>query len=238
MGSPTGLTAGRSDTLLDVADLNPVLGELVTLALVISLSPLSVIPGVLVLHSPRPRPTSLTFLLGWILGIAGLTAVFVTLSRAIGDEHGEPRWSAYLRVIIGAALIVLGGYRWVNRKHSQHTPAWMRSMSGMGPSRALVVAAALAVLNPKVLFMCAAAGLVIGAAGMGTGTAWSGVALFTAIAASSVALPVLAYQIAGARLDAPLQRLKTWMEANHAALIAAILFFIGGVLIYKGIHSL
>lgn len=221
-----------------MADLNPVLGELVTLALVISLSPLSVIPGVLVLHSPRPRPTSLCFLTGWILGIAALTAAFVALSRAIGDQRGEPRWSAYLRILIGAALIALGIYRWVNRKRSEHTPGWMRSMSGMGPARALLVAAALAVVNPKVLFMCAAAGLLIGAAGLGAGMSWLGVALFTAIAVSSVGLPVLAYQIAGARLDAPLHRLKAWMEANHGALLAAILIFIGGVLLYKGLHSL
>lgn len=221
-----------------MADLRSVLGELVTLALVISLSPLSVIPGVLVLHSPRPRPTSLSFLLGWTLGIAGLTAAFVALSRAIGDQRGEPRWSAYLRIIIGAALIALGVYRWVNRKRSEHTPAWMRSLSGMGPARALLVATVLAVVNPKVLFMCAAAGLVIGAAGLGAAASWTGVALFTAIAVSSVALPVLGYQVAGARLEAPLQRLKNWMEANHATLIAVILFFIGGVLLYKGIHSL
>jgi len=96
----------------------------------------------------------------------------------------------------------------------------------------------LAVVNPKVLFMCAAAGLVIGAAGLGAAASWTGVALFTAIAVSSVALPVLGYQVAGARLEAPLQRLKNWMEANHATLIAVILFFIGGVLLYKGIHSL
>ena len=44
--------------------------------------------------------------------------------------------------------------------------------------------------------------------------------------------------IAGDRLDGPLSRLKTWMEQNHAALIAAILFIIGAALLYKGIHGL
>jgi len=36
------------------------------LALVVALSPLSIIPAVLVLHTPRPRPTGLAFLVGWL----------------------------------------------------------------------------------------------------------------------------------------------------------------------------
>ena len=37
------------------------------------------------------------------------------------------------------------------------------------------MATVLAVVNPKVLFMCAAAGLVIGAAGLGAAASWTGV---------------------------------------------------------------
>ena len=46
------------------------------LALVIALSPLSIIrhPDV---APPRPRPTSLSFLVGWVLGIAVVTGAFV-----------------------------------------------------------------------------------------------------------------------------------------------------------------
>jgi hypothetical protein len=62
--------------------------------------------------------------------------------------------------------------------------------------------------------------------------------LFTAFAASSVALPVLAYQIAGEKLDGPLNRIKDWMQSNHGALIGTILLLLGLALLYKGIHSL
>jgi predicted negative regulator of RcsB-dependent stress response len=53
-----------------------------------------------------------------------------------------------------------------------------------------------------------------------------------------VAIPVLAYQFAGERLDAPLDRVKDWMERNHAALVAGIVLVIGAALLYKGIHAL
>lgn len=86
--------------------------------------------------------------------------------------------------------------------------------------------------------MSAAAGVAIGTSSLQPFGAWVSVAGFTALAVSTVAIPVLAFQIAGDRLDAPLGRLKNWMEQNHAALIAVILFVIGVALLYKGIQGL
>lgn len=71
-----------------------VLTGLVPLALVIALSPLSVIPAVLVVHSPQPRPSSLAFLGGWLLGLAVVTAVFVAASGALGGlSTTSPAWA-------------------------------------------------------------------------------------------------------------------------------------------------
>jgi predicted negative regulator of RcsB-dependent stress response len=53
-----------------------------------------------------------------------------------------------------------------------------------------------------------------------------------------VAIPTLGYLVVGERLDAPLNRVKEWMERNHSALVAAILLVIGAALVYKGIHAL
>ena len=212
--------------------------ELIPLALVIATSPLSIIPGILMLHTPRPRPTSMAFLLGWIVGIAGLTAALLALSNALGGLNKQPAWAPYVRIVIGVALIAFGLYRWFTRNRSTHAPGWMKSMTSIGPGRAFVTAAVLVVVNPKVLFMCAAAGLAIGTAGLGVSGSWIAVAAFTAISASSVALPVLAYAVAGERLDEPLTKLKNWMEEQHAVLVAGILVIIGLMVLYKGVHAL
>ncbi|MCI4673735.1 GAP family protein [Candidatus Mycolicibacterium alkanivorans] len=214
------------------------LPELISLALVITLSPLSVIPGILMLHTPKPRPTSIAFLVGWAIGIAGLTAGLVAVSNALGGLNKQPTWAPYVRIVVGVALIVSGLYRWFTRNRSAHTPGWMTSMTTIGPGRAFVTAIVLAVVNPKVLFMCAAAGLAIGSAGLGATGAWTADVVFTAVAASSVALPVLAYLVAGEKLDEPLTRLKNWMEEQHATLVAAILVILGLMVLYKGIHGL
>jgi hypothetical protein len=53
-----------------------------------------------------------------------------------------------------------------------------------------------------------------------------------------VAIPILAYVGAGDRLEEPLERLKAWMEANHDAMLAVILFLIGLIVLYNGIRAL
>lgn len=214
------------------------LAEVVPLALVVALSPFSIIPGILVLHTPRPRPTSLAFLAGWTLGIAGVTAAFVGAADLAHGLGSQPASAPYVRIAIGIGLICWALYRWVTRKRSTENPRWLTAMTTIGPRRAFLTAATLTVANPKVLLMSAAAGMAIGTSSLRTEGAWVAVATFTVLAASTVAAPVLAFQIAGDRFDGPLSRLKNWMEQNHAALIAAILFLIGAALLYKGIHGI
>lgn len=214
------------------------LAELVPLALVIALSPLSIIPGILMLHTPRPRPTSIAFLAGWVLGIGVITGAFVIASDLASGLDRQSAAAPYVRIGIGIALIAFGLYRWLTRNRAEHQPRWLTSMTAAGPGRAFLTAILLTVANLKVFAMCAAAGAAIGTAALGRAGAWQAVGVFTAIAASSVAIPVLAYLVAGDKLDAPLDKLKAWMEANHGAMVAAILVVIGAALLYKGIHAL
>jgi threonine/homoserine/homoserine lactone efflux protein len=114
----------------------------------------------------------------------------------------------------------------------------MRSIGKLTPPRAALAAVALTVVNPKVLFICAAAGLAIGSAGLGAPGAWGAEAWFVLVAGSTVAIPILAYAVAGHRLDERLTRLREWMERQHAVLVAVILIVIGLLVLYKGIHTL
>ncbi len=212
--------------------------ELLPLALVITVSPLSIIPGVLVLHATHPRESGLAYLAGWLLGLAGLTALFIGISDMLGGlKNSPPAWASWLRIIVGATLIVFGVIRWLTRRGHDHAPAWMRSLRSVTPARAAMTGATLTVVNPKVLFVCAAAGLAIGTDALGVAGTVLSAALFVAVAGSSVAIPVLAYVVVGDRLDGPLEQLKNWMERHNAGLVAAILVVIGLWVLYKGIHG-
>ncbi|HYO03485.1 MAG TPA: GAP family protein [Mycobacterium sp.] len=216
------------------------LTELIPLALVVALSPLSIIPVVLVLQTARPRPTGLAFLVGWLFGLTALTGIFLAISGLLGGLGGKPpTWASWLRIGIGAALIVFGVFRWLTRHSKPHQLPGMRHITEAGPGKALVVGAVLTVANPKVLFICAAAGLSIGTAGLGLGSGLVAAGLmFVALAGCSVALPILAYAVSGDRLDPTLAKVKVWMEKHNGALVAAILVIIGILLLYKGIHGL
>ncbi|OBI29471.1 GAP family protein [Mycobacterium sp. E2238] len=216
-----------------------VLTKLIALAAVIALSPITVVPAVLVLHAPRPRPASLAFLAGWVLGLAALTAVFVSGSALLGGLHrAPPTWASWVRVALGSALIALGAYQWLTRHRHGSMPRWMRSFSTLSPPRAGLTGAVLVVLRPEVLIMCAAAGLAIGSSSLRAAGQLVAGALFLVIAASTVAIPILAYAGAGDRLDDALERLKVWMEENHATLLAVILVLIGLMVLYNGIRAL
>jgi hypothetical protein len=216
-----------------------VLTGLIPLALVVAVSPLSIIPAVLVLQAPRPRPTSMAFLGGWLLGLSALTALFVAGSGVLGGMHkAPPTWASWLRVVLGSALIVFGIYRWLTRHGHTESPAWMRSFATISPRRAGITGLALVVVRVEVLIMCLAAGLDIGTSGLGVAGQLTCAVFFVALCASTVAIPVLAYAGAGHRLDDTLARLKDWMEKNNAALLAVVLVLIGLMVLYNGIHAL
>lgn len=215
------------------------LTTLIPLALVIAISPLSVIPAVLVLQTPHPRPTSLAFLGGWVLGLAALTAIFVASSDLLGDLHKKPpAWASWLRVVLGLALIGYGIYAWVSRHKHTESPKWMRSFATLMPARAGITALVLVVIRVEVLTMCALAGLNIGSSGLGDAAKWLLAVIFVAVAASTVAIPILGYAAAGHRLDDPMARVKDWMEKNHGALLAAVLVLIGLMVLYNGASAL
>jgi threonine/homoserine/homoserine lactone efflux protein len=215
------------------------LTTLIPLALVIAISPLSVIPAVLVLQAPHPRPTSLAFLGGWLLGLAALTAIFVASSGALtGLRNSPPTWASWLRVVLGLALIAFGIYQWLTRHGHTESPKWMRSFATLTPQRAGITGLVLVVVRLEVLIMCALAGLAIGSSGLSIAADSITGAIFLAVAASTVAIPVLAYAGAGHRLDDSMARIKDWMEKNNAALLATILVLIGLMVFYNGAHRL
>jgi hypothetical protein len=216
-----------------------VLSALVPLALVIAISPLTIIPAVLVLQAPRPRPSSLAFLGGWLFGLGALTALFVAGSGVLGGMHkSPPAWESWLRVVLGSALIVFGIYRWLTRESHAESPKWMRSFATISPKRAGITGLVLTLVRVDVLVMCLVAGLDIGTRELSGPAELISAAFFVTVSGSTVAIPILAYAGAGHRLDDTLARLKDWMEKNNAALLAAILVLIGLMLVYKGIHAL
>ncbi|RDH80575.1 GAP family protein [Mycolicibacterium moriokaense] len=215
------------------------LGELIPLALVVALSPVSIIPAVvLVLHTDHPKPTGLAFMSGWLFGLAALTAVFVAVPHLVdGLGRQSPPWAPWVRIGIGVLLVALAVGRWVTRRRTTAAPAFLNRLSRITPSSAGVIGFGLVLANPKVLVVNAAAGLIIGTSAVGLGV-WAAVAFYTVLAGATVIAPILAYVIAGQRVDRQLEQARDWMGREHATVTAIILAVVGVVLAYTGIRAL
>ena len=192
----------------------------------------------LVLHTDHPRPTGLAFMTGWLAGLAVLTVVFVQVPHLVdGLGRETPPWAPWARIAFGVLLIALAVGRWMTRKRETRPPAFLNRLSRIKPVGAGLIGFGLVVANPKVVVMNAAAGLIIGTAAVGAGV-WLAVVFYTALAGSTVIAPILAYLVAGERVDGQLERVRDWMQREHATVTAAILLVVGVLLAYTGIRAL
>jgi threonine/homoserine/homoserine lactone efflux protein len=193
------------------------------------------------LFAPRAGRTSSSFLVGWVVGIAVLITVvgLIAATTDLGSNRQPSTGSSWLKIVLG--LLVLAGRQWRERpKPGQelHLPKWLSAIGSVTPNRALICGLLLSAANPKNLILGLAAGAAIVAGDLDTGGAIAADAIFTAIASSTVALPVLAYAMAPRRVGGILRRLETWLEAHNAEVVAVILILIGAALVGQGISGL
>jgi threonine/homoserine/homoserine lactone efflux protein len=114
----------------------------------------------------------------------------------------------------------------------------MAAIDHVTPVRALALGFALAAVNPKNLLMTVSAGVTIADGALDTGEQVVAVAVFTALAASTVVLPVLAYVVAKERMRGPLEDLRGWLQANNATVMAVLILVIGVTQVGKGLGGL
>lgn len=220
-----------------------VIGDLLPLAVGVAISPIPVIAVILMLLSRQAARTSTGFLAGWVTGIIGVTVVVLLLVGQAGNTStGKPSTvSSVLKLVFGLLLLVMAVREWRQRPEPGATaamPKWMNAIESFNFGKALGLGFALSAVNPKNLLMCLGAGTTIGAAHLSGGGDVVAVAVFTVIAASTVAVPVLGYLTARSRMAGPLDSLRGWLAQNNATVMAVVLLVIGVVLLGKGISGL
>jgi threonine/homoserine/homoserine lactone efflux protein len=114
----------------------------------------------------------------------------------------------------------------------------MQAIDEMTAVKGLGLGFALAAINPKNLLMCIAAGVSIGSASLATSGVIASVLVFTIIASSTVAIPVIGYLVAADRLREPLAKLKVWLQDNNTTVMSVLILVVGVVLIGKGIGGI
>jgi threonine/homoserine/homoserine lactone efflux protein len=221
-----------------------VIGDLLPLALGVAISPVPIIATILMLLAPQARGTSIGFLVGWVAGIVVAVTVFEVIAATAGLDDGSSSSStasSWIKIILGVLLLLVGVRQWRKRPKPGEVaplPKWMTAIDSFTLPKAMGLGFLLSAINPKNLLMCIAAGSAIGVAGLATGEVIGAIAVFTVIAASTVALPVLGFLVAHERLRRPLDELRTWLQANNAAVMGVLVLVIGVVLLGQGIGGL
>jgi threonine/homoserine/homoserine lactone efflux protein len=224
--------------------MNVVIGEILPLALGITISPMPIIAAILMLLSPKAKGTSVGFLLGWVVGIVVAVTAFTLLSSVLpeNDPDAADPTAGWIKLVLGALLLLMAGKQWRGRPTGDAEPAlpgWMKAIDTMTPVKGGGLGFLLSAVNPKNLIMAAGAGVIIGGTGAGLETAEEivAIAVFTVIAAASVAVPVIACLLASEKMAGPLESMHHWLVKENSVLMAVLLLVIGVVMIGKGVGS-
>lgn len=213
--------------------------EVLPLAIAIAASPLTIIPAIVLLLTPRPRATASAYALGWFLGlIVVLTATAALAGAREAGDGTSPTWLAWLRIVVGVLLLALAIRSWVGRRSPKPMPAWMRALTTATPARALGLGVVLSVANPKVLLLAATAGLGIGASGLSRSEVLVAVLVMTVASSLTVLAPLLLYLARGDAMTPTLKRAGAWLERNNAVIMAVVFVALGITVLLEGIAGL
>jgi threonine/homoserine/homoserine lactone efflux protein len=215
-------------------------GEVLALALVVTISPLNIIPAILLLFTRRPRANALSFLAGFIFGIAALLALFVAIARAVdlspGSDHGS--WAGVVKLALGVYLVVAAVRKFRGRPkvgEQASMPKWMDGMTNYTPGKSLGAGAALGALNPKNVIVGLAAAVTVTSGDLSDAQQIAACAIYLFVAMLGVATPLLAMMLLGDRAQDVLGEWRTWLEHNSATVMSVLFLIFGVVLIGQGL---
>lgn len=219
------------------------IGQMLTMAVGVALSPIPIIASVLLVSSPRGRVNGLAFVLGCVASTAviGGALIAVGVGAGISESGGPSSGTTVLRFVLGGLLVAMAAKKWRGRPDRGEEPAvpnWMGALDGFSAPKSLAAGIVVTGLNPKNLLLVAAGAAAVAGAGATTGEEAVAWAIFTLIAIVGVATPVVISFAMGDRSNELLLRLRTWMARNNDVIMAVILLLIGVKLLGDAIAGL
>ncbi|MBF6243887.1 MULTISPECIES: GAP family protein [Nocardia] len=220
-----------------------VIGRTLPLAAAIAVSPLPLIVAVLMLVSGQARTKSSGYLLGRICGFAVLVTAVAWLIGASAGRHLPPHHAStatsLIRLCGGIGLLGVAAWFGFQRGRGEAKPRklWDR-VDRVTPAGAFGLGVALVVVDVSTLVPAVMGGLDIAEARLPAPRAVGAGAIFLVIALASCIAPVVAYLVAGERLDQPLAATKTWLVANDRTVMMVLLLLVGTMLIGRAIEAL
>ena len=222
--------------------MNDVIGQIMTMAVAVLISPIPIAAEIVLLFSARPKPNAAAYGGGFVLGVGvalgALTAVAATQDLSAGSDGAT--WVAWLKVVLGATLAVAGVRRFLSRPEpgAAAAPRWMDGIEDFTPGRSFLVGVGIGALNPKNLVVGLATAVVIAAGGLSTGEEVATIVAYAVFASLGVLAPLVVAVAMGPRSDELLGEWRSWLVANNAAVMAVLLTVIGVAVAGKGVAAI
>lgn len=213
------------------------IGQILGLAVGVAISPVPIIAVTLMLFSRSAATNSLSFLIGWLIGIAG--AATVVLAIGLDDADGSDS-GGIAQIVIGLLLLALALKQWRSRPgdgEEPRMPPWMATIDELKAPKAFGLAIVLSALNPKNLGLTVAAAASIGSVGLDPGQEAVVILVYVVLASVTLIVPVVGYFAARDAMAPALDALKVWLMANNATVMATLFLVLGAKVLGDGIAS-
>ncbi len=219
------------------------IGDILSQAIGVAISPVPIIAVILILFSKKAKTNGPAFLAGWVLALCIICTVVMLVGGAsdIGTSSGPSKGAAVFRIVLGVLLLFAAFRQWRKRPKEGEEPAmpkWMAGIEEFNAARSFVIAFALSGLNPKNLILTLAAAMTVSQYNLSTAESLVPLAVFVVIASSTVGLAVLVYLLGGEKAEHVLTSWKIWLTHNNATVMAVLFLVFGAVVIGKGITGL
>jgi len=218
-------------------------GEVMTYAIGVAISPVPIIAVILMLFSQRAKVNGPVFLAGWALALAVVSGVVYVVSDA-GNAATSSTASdtiSWGKIVFGVLLLLLAARNWRSRPKpgsEPEMPKWMAGIDEFSPGKAFGLAVLLAGVNPKNLLLAAGAGAGLAQLGLPTTDVVVSLVVFVVVGSVTIAGPVVYYLVGGDTAKAELDSMKGWLALHNAAVMTVLFLVFGVNLIAKGLPPL
>lgn len=210
----------------------------VVYALGVAVSPVPIAAILLILSGRGASANAMSFAAGWIAGVTTSALVCTALVNGLDLTDSAPVWISVADLILGVAFLAVATRVWIHWKPVRSSPAWLDVVDRFTPVRSAIFGGVLSGANPKVLALSLGAAISVARAGTPTGATAAAVALFVAIGATGVLVPIAAYAARPTQGRARLASVRRWLARHERAVLAVLSFAIGGFFVQDGIDSL
>jgi hypothetical protein len=217
------------------------LGSLIPIGFAAALSSVPIMVTILILLSDQRKRSAVPFLVGWVLG----AIIVVSAGTIAANSIPQPRprqadtTAGILEIILGAAIIVYGlgsmfrGVVSVGGSASK----WAEAVGALGVAKSIGLGLALNI-RPKGLILSAAASLALRSAKLDVEETTVLVIIYSAIATSTVTVPIVATLASPDWMEPRLITARDWLNEHGHVVTATVMLLVGAIIVGSGVGKL